>query len=246
MTAGKAPPDVPTRDDVPVRDAASLIVWNAERTRVLVGKRQATAVFVPGKYVFPGGRLEEADTVLARRGWPHWAPDPHDLHNGCDHVALALAALRETCEETGLAITDPGPGPFAADTPDDLPAVWRPIMRAVGPGVLHARRLVYIGRAVTPPGNVRRYDTRFYECVLTDTDQPDALSPDGEFTDWRFIDAADMAAIPLHIVTRTLLADRFAAQGAQTAQPLYYMHDGAGFSRVPLTPWRGPNAAPGA
>ena len=45
------------------RDAASLVVLdkvNGE-TFVLLGKRRSTQRFAPGKYVFPGGSVDEAD-----------------------------------------------------------------------------------------------------------------------------------------------------------------------------------------
>ena len=45
------------------RDAATLILIDrtATKPKVLVGRRHDNVVFMPGKYVFPGGRVDKAD-----------------------------------------------------------------------------------------------------------------------------------------------------------------------------------------
>src|SRR5580704_4304573 len=99
------------------RDAATLILVERTRgsTRVLMGKRHEGHKFMPGKFVFPGGAVEPGDRRMTvagaldavveakllartRRTSPEFAR------------ALALAAIRETFEETGLAlgVTDRG------------------------------------------------------------------------------------------------------------------------------------------
>ena len=53
------------------RDAATLIlVERSERAaaRVLMGKRHAGHRFMPGKFVFPGGRVEPEDRRMAAAG----------------------------------------------------------------------------------------------------------------------------------------------------------------------------------
>ena len=76
--------------------------------RVLMGKRHARHRFMPGKFVFPGGRVEPEDRRMAAAG----VLDPHVEEKLNARVrrpspnfarALALAAIRETFEETGLA-----------------------------------------------------------------------------------------------------------------------------------------------
>src|SRR5437763_9064095 len=92
-------------------DAATLIL--VDRTvstpKVLVGKRHDNVVFMPGKYVFPGGRVDKSDNRV-----PVAAPIPGELEanllKGSPKIApsraraLAVAAIRETCEETGLCL----------------------------------------------------------------------------------------------------------------------------------------------
>src|SRR4249920_369527 len=45
------------------KDAATLILIDrtGDKPKVLVGKRHDKVVFMPGKYVFPGGRVEKSD-----------------------------------------------------------------------------------------------------------------------------------------------------------------------------------------
>src|SRR6266436_2715476 len=91
------------------RDAASLILLRdgARGLEVLIGRRGKGARFMPGRYVFPGGRVT-ADDSRPWRGEAGATEAPALL-------ALKRAALRETFEETGLVIgrpiADAGDGP---------------------------------------------------------------------------------------------------------------------------------------
>jgi 8-oxo-dGTP pyrophosphatase MutT (NUDIX family) len=144
------------------RDAATLILVDRSerRPRVLMGRRHAGAKFMPGKFVFPGGRVEPEDRRMAATG----ALNPHVEEKLNAHVrrpspdfarALALAAIRETFEETGLAI---GVADYGA--PENPPAgAWT---RFAATGVYPALDAVdFLARAITPPGRPRRFDARF-------------------------------------------------------------------------------------
>ena len=50
--------------EVPIRDAATVILLRQKKdsTYVLMGQRGNKAVFMPSKYVFPGGAVDEDDT----------------------------------------------------------------------------------------------------------------------------------------------------------------------------------------
>ena len=88
-----------------------------------MGRRRKRASFLPDIYVFPGGRVDAADRValpealrlaedterLLRRDTPKASP-----------LALALAALRETHEETGYLVARPA-GPAMLDSLPDTP-----------------------------------------------------------------------------------------------------------------------------
>lgn len=87
------------------RDAATLILVDRSGSvpRVLVGRRHDKVVFMPGKFVFPGGRVDKSDHRV-----PVAAPIPKELEQnllkGSPKImasrakSLAIAAIREACE----------------------------------------------------------------------------------------------------------------------------------------------------
>src|SRR5262245_22561005 len=114
------------------RDAATLIIvdMTGGEPRVLLGRRRADLAFMPGRYVFPGGRVDPADRHVAVE---------HDLESGNIRNlmvamkgnrspgrarALALAAVRETFEEAGLLIGTP-----ARAAPLPKAHAWQPFFR---------------------------------------------------------------------------------------------------------------------
>ena len=129
----------PPRKRAHPRNAATLILWRdtVRGPEILMGRRHASARFMPGVLVFPGGMVDRADhraaaaselrppvrAMLERRAKPSLAR------------ALAIAACRELHEETGLAFgTGPGPELAALD---------------------------YLCRAVTPASRPIRFNARF-------------------------------------------------------------------------------------
>lgn len=93
------------------KDAATLILVDRSGSvpKVLVGKRHDKVIFMPGKFVFPGGRVDATDNKI-----PVAAEIPKGLEKkligGSPKIApararaLAVAAIREACEETGLCL----------------------------------------------------------------------------------------------------------------------------------------------
>jgi 8-oxo-dGTP pyrophosphatase MutT (NUDIX family) len=145
------------------RDAATLIVVeHSDRgaARVLMGKRHAGHRFMPGKFVFPGGRVEPEDRRMTAAG----ALDAHVEEKLNARVSrpspsfarsLALAAIRETFEETGLVI---GVADYGAPE-NPPPGAWT---RFAATGVHPALDDIdFLARAITPPGRPRRFDARF-------------------------------------------------------------------------------------
>lgn len=188
-------PVQPARKTLRPRDAATLILIDRSGSgwRVLMGKRSTKHVFMPDTYVFPGGRRDRRDHALPFGTDLHPAVLAKLLNESRGQLtpararALALAALRELHEETGLAIGDPRPA-----------------------GHLAARlsNLRYVARAITPPGMVRRFDTRFFS-AFTDEEGIDAASvrDSQELHDLRWIGLDETQRFSMPDITRLILSD---------------------------------------
>jgi 8-oxo-dGTP pyrophosphatase MutT (NUDIX family) len=143
------------------KDASTLILIDrsGKVSKVLLGKRHDRHKFMPGKFVFPGGGVDRSDKHM-----PVATPlEQHAearllerFHHGSPTRAraLALAAIRETFEETGLLL---GVRSEASNVPE---GPWAAFAREkVLPDL---RALHFVGRAITPPGRPRRFDARFF------------------------------------------------------------------------------------
>ena len=193
------------------RDAATLIL--VERTerggaRVLMGKRHQQHKFMPGKFVFPGGRVEPEDRRMAAAG----ALDSHveaklnaRVRRPSPHFAraLALAAIRETFEETGLAIGVPDSG-----APENSPpGAWT---RFAATGVTPALDAIdFLARAITPPGRPRRFDARFLiaDASLIASRAEGAVHPEAELVELVWTPLDEALSLDLPGITRAALAD---------------------------------------
>ncbi len=201
----------------PPRDAATLIIVERRGagTRVLMGKRHAGHKFLPGKFVFPGGAVEPADRSMNVAG----PLDPNveakllamTRHASPDFArALALAAVRETFEETGLAL-----GVSDCGAPENPPeGAWA---RFAATGVYPALDgLDFLARAITPPGRPKRFDARFFvaDSSLIAHRTPDVVHAETELVElvWTPLDKA--LELDLPTITRWVLGDLAAA--AQT------------------------------
>jgi 8-oxo-dGTP pyrophosphatase MutT (NUDIX family) len=216
------------------RDAATLIIVDdtSGEARVLLGRRRADMVFMPGRYVFPGGRVDPADRQLAGL-----ADDlaPTELERlmvamkGKPSQArargLALAAIRETFEEAGLLIgtpLTPGLTSKVRGWSDFFAQGFQP---ALG-------RLTFLARAITPPGRPRRYDTRFF-CVPAGAIAHRIAVADGELSDLEWHSIAQARSLELPNITRVVLEDlgeRLAAGAARMRAipvPFYHRHNGS-------------------
>jgi 8-oxo-dGTP pyrophosphatase MutT (NUDIX family) len=214
----------------PVRDAASLILVRRDGLlpRVLMGQRGAGAAFMPQKYVFPGGRVDDADHAL--RPLPDLAP-------GCaarlDRMAtpgigavLAAAALRETFEETGLILGRPG-------QTDNVPEAWRGF--AATGHVPDGSALRFVFRAVTPPGRTRRFDARFFlaDAAALAGDPDDLSRAGGELAHLAWLTLDEARRLDLPFITQVVLGEVESILGAPgAARHVPFFHHAGGRSFV--------------
>lgn len=179
------------------RDAATLIIVRGG-TEVLLGVRNARHVFMPHRYVFPGGRVDAGDARV-----PCPVPLQASVRQRLAHSvseararALAMAAVRETFEETGLIL-----GHRRENPPRTRSEHWQPFYRR---GFVPALdKLGYFARAITPPGMVRRFDARFF--TVDARHMHGEVRGNGELGDLRWVHLAEAPELPLAPITELVL-----------------------------------------
>jgi 8-oxo-dGTP pyrophosphatase MutT (NUDIX family) len=211
------------------RDAATLMLIDRSGAtpKVLLGRRHHGHKFMPGKFVFPGGRIEPLDRVMPAVSEPH--PDTQIKLN--ERVAspsaefaraLALAAVRETAEETGLLLG------VKRDQPPQVPGeIWTDFAKAhVHPDLA---QIHFIARAITPPRRPRRFDTRFFTADASAIAHTIAgmVGPDSELVELTWIPIEEAARLDMPTITgivlEELLARVEAGMGHDLPVPFYFM-----------------------
>ena len=187
---------------------------------VLLGRRSAGHVFMPERYVFPGGAVDRGDGRVQQ----HYKLRPvvhNKLQRSCSAPrasALAMAAIRETWEETGLLIGKRLPSPLTTRS-----LHWQSFFATGYAPALD--ELDYVARAITPPGAPRRFDARFF--LVDAVHAHGTLVGNGELEDLAWIPLDEALDVPLAGVTRLvmmLLKARLtdaAAQPADHTVPFY-------------------------
>lgn len=145
-----------------MRQAASILLVREgeEGRRIFWVRRGSSLRFGPGMYAFPGGKVDAADAAIPVAGVSE------------EERPFVVAAIREAFEEVGILL---------AKGAEKLGEEARKEMRGALLGgapfgellarhglVLDGRRLVPVGRWMTPPFSPIRFDTRFYLALLED------------------------------------------------------------------------------
>ena len=178
--------------DVPITPAASVVlVRRGGAGRVLMGQRGAGAVFMPSKYVFPGGRVDSGDhsdtlglssTCQARLG-------QHLLPTSPPPAALVACVRRELREETSLYLPPTAP-------------------------------LRFIFRAITPPGSPRRFDARVFlaDADHIDGALEDFSGAEDELSHLHWVSLDETRTLDLPFITEIVLAELRALLAGQDQQ----------------------------
>ncbi len=136
-----------------------------------------------------------------------------------------MAAIRETFEETGLLLAEPGDvGPVESST-------WA-AMRAHGVApALH--RLAYVGRAITPVWSAIRFHARFF--VADARHASGALGGDSELEDLHWCPVGALDRLPTADVQSFMLAHAVTAltsdDAARAGKPLFTQRAGQRYVR---------------
>lgn len=196
------------------KDAAALILVdrNGPVPKVLVGRRHHGLVFMPGKLVFPGGRVDANDNRIPLANTLPEALEKK-LLGGRPKIepsrarALVTAAIREVCEETGLCLGRKADSKQQADQATRLSGEWKPFAEM---GLLpDPSQLFLVARAITPPGAVRRYDTRFFTADASTIAYriEGTVHADAELVELVWIELGSSPLADMHPITRSVLSE---------------------------------------
>lgn len=178
-----------------IRPAATIIPLRMESDggfSIYMVQRHKGMGFMPNMWVFPGGRVDDADYTVA---------DKHVVGGSvvmgamqCDDAvarAYLIAAFRETFEEVGIWLGSQG---LSQAKRDDLNAGGSLADALSGTDVvLDLDRIHYLANWVTPKGESRRsgnrrYDTRFF---VADVGDVVGVIDDREVVDHAWVTAAE-------------------------------------------------------
>jgi len=181
-----------------------------DNPKILMGQRSSRHDFMPNVYVFPGGRVDRADSH---------APYANDLSARTERIlesayaprkarAVALASIRETWEETGLML-----GAQAQMTRNIKNTSYDDFRKA---GLIpDLSGIEVFGRAVTPPHRHKRFDAWFFVKHMGDI-APPAIKDSSELlgVDWftfdeiTQLDTQRATTMMLKVLKQYLAADR--------------------------------------
>lgn len=153
------PPDPPA----PARPAATVVLLRDGEAgpETFLLRRNRSSGFVPGAFVFPGGRVDAGDAEPGLAEAALALPDTPD-------AAYWMAAVRETFEETGVLLARLAGG---APDPDTVLRLRDDLLedRTTLPATLAAldarpdfERVAWIAHWITPLAEPRRFDTHFF------------------------------------------------------------------------------------
>lgn len=173
---------------IPRPAATVVLIREGERSlEILLLRRSRSAGFVPGAFVFPGGRVDEADGAhgpLERMTGlsPEEASQRLGLQpeSAPSAIAYYVSAVREAFEETGLLPGTEAPAPPASRSTrvegirnalmtDAIG--WSEALTQLGVS-LSLSAVEYIAHWITPTVEPRRYDTRFFAAEVGADSEP--------------------------------------------------------------------------
>jgi 8-oxo-dGTP pyrophosphatase MutT (NUDIX family) len=148
---------------------------------VFMMQRTTTAAFASGMYVFPGGRVDDVDGASELDDLCEGLTDAEAsdlLRVPSGGLAYWVAAIRESFEEAGVLLARDERGDFVRLNDPDSQQRFAAARHAVHDGALSLAEfcrqeglrlavdtISYVSHWVTPVGEKRRFDTRFFVAV---------------------------------------------------------------------------------
>jgi 8-oxo-dGTP pyrophosphatase MutT (NUDIX family) len=189
----------------PTRDAATIVLLrdSGAGLEAYLLRRVASMAFAAGMHVFPGGRVDPADTT-AHVSWFGTSPEAWSQVLSADPPlghGLVCAAVRETFEESGVLLAGAGPDDVVdVSGPDweqerlallDRRESLSGLLERRGLG-LRADLLRPWAHWITPELEPKRYDTRFFVAALPAGQHTRHVGGEADATMW--ITAAEAVA----------------------------------------------------
>lgn len=226
---------------VPILPAATVMLVRdgGAGIEVFMLQRTLSAAFARGQYVFPGGKVDGADHAEELEPFCDGLDDATaSARMGMDHGGLAwlVAAIRECFEEAGVLLARPAEGRDVVrfDTAE-VEGRFAAARHAVHAGertlvdVCAAERLVLltdrihlVDRWITPVGERRRFDTRFFVAEAPAAQEP--LHDDTETIASLWVRPQDalamLAAGELQMFPPTIASIRWLGRHATAAEAL--------------------------
>ncbi|SFC70294.1 NUDIX hydrolase [Tropicimonas isoalkanivorans] len=191
-------------DTPAIRDASTVILWRGgtRGPEVLMGQRGSRAVFMPNKFVFPGGAIDAADAEVRLAGQPDDACLRRlalEAAPGLENALLA-GAIREVWEETGLILGRP-------DAWDPPSPDWEGF--AATGHAPSAAGFAFVFRAITPPARPRRFDARFFlvSAEAVQGDPEDFSRACDELSHLQWVPLSDVRQFDLPFITEVVLGE---------------------------------------
>lgn len=159
-----------TNQSVPIEPAATIVVLqdSPQGPKVLMQQRNPDAAFVGGAWVFPGGKLDPHDRDERWMQRCDLCPEGANRMLELDQHAHAywIAAIRELVEEAGILVAGGANGELAQAAQMHLQQQPSGFIEFCDTHDLQLQtgQLKYLSRWITPQGNPKRYDTRFFLC----------------------------------------------------------------------------------
>ena len=184
-------------DTVPVKPAATVLLVRdgASGLEVFMLRRTFTAAFASGMFVFPGGKVDEVDASTEIGEICHGLTDEEAsnlLQIPSGGLAYWVASIRECFEEAGVLLAhDSMSGEVIRFDDPEVAARFEMERENIHDGSLALLELCkrenlhlsthnihYVSHWITPKGERRRFDTRFFVARAPEAQEP--LHDDGE------------------------------------------------------------------
>ena len=214
-----ARPDRRTGSAASMRATIVLLRDGDDGLEVYLLRRQTTMDFLPGMYVFPGGKAQASDRDVD--AWVGPSADDWGKRFGCDADTargLVVAAVRETFEESGILLAGPGCRHRRQrhERPGHAGGAGRARERGVRLRRVPDRRGLLLradlvgawSHWITPAFEPRRYDTRFFVAALPEGQVVGELPGEADRAHWapltrvlEKVDAGEAMMLPPTAIT---------------------------------------------